>query len=610
LRETVAIDAHLRYLEQLTENADWTAASRAQVVAAMQRIRDRERDPRLFLGVVGEFSSGKSTLINALIGDELLRTDVVQATTSAATVLSYGSELAVEVVYRNGSRQLYPQQELASGSAVLHQVTAEEEVARGVAQVNIYHPSEKLKDGLVIVDTPGANVDNERHAQVTRTVLRDLCDAAIVVVPAEAAVSQSLVSFLRRHLADVLHHCLFVVTKFDLIRKTRERRPLLENIRCRLGRELNLDHVVVLPAAPQLVLDALRGGPGDSSPSDRLSAEDRQELLQQSRVTEEALRGMLREQNLQIQLERVSLLLTRLLKQLRRVLGEGVERYRARQEEFERKRLPDLAGFIGQQKAHYLEALRCDTTGAVDALTQGVGAVRKQVLGKLRQAITRAGNKEVLQAVAQLHVPAMIDLAQGQLQQQLDERVLSIEEAGNRQHQAFQESFGRIYDSLALMVGKVTLPREKLGKPVGQTILQNVNRQVLQAAGSVTSNPLTQLKEALGLGPTLAQAQAQCWQHLRAGLTEYFTLYERSAVAQVQAAIAEAEAILQDQIERYGQKYDQLVQDMARCQQAEAIRLEGLRKRIEANLREVGSRYDSLAQVLPRLRGLHQPAGT
>jgi GTPase SAR1 family protein len=608
LRETVAIDAHLRYLEQLTENSDWTAASRAQVIAAVQRIRDRERDPRLFLGVVGESSSGKSTLINALIGSELLRTDVLQATTSAATVLSYGSELAVEVVYRNGSRQLYPQQELASGTALLNQVTAEEEVARDVAQVNIYHPSEKLKDGLVIVDTPGANVDNERHAQVTRTVIRDLCDAAIVVIPAEAAVSQSLVGFLRRHLADVLHHCLFVVTKFDLIRKAHERQPLLENIRCRLGRELNLDHVVVLPAAPRLVLDGLRGGPGESSPSDRLSVEDRQDLLQQSQATGEAVWGMLREQNLQIQLERVSLLLARLLKQLRRVLGEGVERFRARQEEFDRKRLPDLAGFISQQKAQYLQALCSDTAGAVDALTQGVGAVREQVLAELRQAITKAGNKEVLQAVAQLHVPAMIDLAQGQLQQQLDERLLSIEEAGNRQHQAFQESFGRIYDSLALMVGQVTLSREKLGKPVGQTILHHVNSQVLQAAGAGTRNPLTHLKKALGLGPALAQAQAQCWQHLQAGLTEYFTVHERSAVAQVQAAIAEAEGSVRDQIESYGREYEQLVQDMARRQQAEAVRLEGLRKRIEANLREVGSRYDSLAQVLPRLRGLHQPA--
>ena len=39
---------------------------------SLQKIKERTKDPNIYLGIVGEFSSGKSTLINALIGADFL----------------------------------------------------------------------------------------------------------------------------------------------------------------------------------------------------------------------------------------------------------------------------------------------------------------------------------------------------------------------------------------------------------------------------------------------------------------------------------------------------------------------------------------------------------
>ena len=55
---------------------------------ALQRIKERTKDPNIYLGIVGEFSSGKSTLINALIGADLCVTKAIEGTTKVITKLT------------------------------------------------------------------------------------------------------------------------------------------------------------------------------------------------------------------------------------------------------------------------------------------------------------------------------------------------------------------------------------------------------------------------------------------------------------------------------------------------------------------------------------------
>ncbi len=73
LDEIVDIPGHVCFVEDLLGRYVLDSSRKDTWTAALERIRDRQTDPDLYLAVVGEFSSGKSSLVNALIRQELCR---------------------------------------------------------------------------------------------------------------------------------------------------------------------------------------------------------------------------------------------------------------------------------------------------------------------------------------------------------------------------------------------------------------------------------------------------------------------------------------------------------------------------------------------------------
>jgi GTPase SAR1 family protein len=607
LREAVNLDGHLRFVEKVLDAYQWSPGSRARLTQEVARIRGREHDPRLFLGVVGEFSSGKSTLINALLRDDLLRTDILQATTSAATILAYGERLAAEILYLNGQRRRLPADDRAAFLERLHQVTAREEAAREVAQVTLYHPALALKNGLVIVDTPGANVENERHARVTHAALRHLCDAAIVVVPAEAAASQTLLGFLRDHLADVLHRCVFIVTKMDLIRRAREREPLLRNIAVRLGRELELPAPRLFPAAPQVVIDAL-GQPGGSAEGEpRLSEGERQELLRQFDDTEAALWRTLHGQRFLVQVERLGALLARLLNQVQKGLGEAERQYRERHEAFEKNRIPDLARFVASCREQHVQALRACTRDLASEVGPRFDAGRRRLLKKIRQAVESTRSKESLRATIQLRIPALLDDADRRLWEAVAGRTRRAENAARRQVEAFQAEFGQLYSSLALIAeagaSGEALPEVLPAGPWKGALSESAAAVSVGKIG--TSAPVGEFLDNL-FGPSLVQVRRDYMNRLRQKVTESSKAFEHHAVSRIQEAVKDAEDRLLRAIDEHLRHYGCLVDEMVAQDQAAADRLARLRRQTVDDLQEMETRGQQLQRVRERLRGLHQ----
>ena len=65
-------------------------------------VRNRLDDDWLYLGVVGAFSSGKSTFINSMIGKSILPTDAIQGTTVVASILKKSDVDDLEIKYLDG----------------------------------------------------------------------------------------------------------------------------------------------------------------------------------------------------------------------------------------------------------------------------------------------------------------------------------------------------------------------------------------------------------------------------------------------------------------------------------------------------------------------------
>jgi ribosome biogenesis GTPase A len=96
------VDEHLQFTAKFIQTKNIPNEVNKEIQQRINYIQKRRNDSNLYLAVIGEFSSGKSTFINALLRDDLLKTSALP-TTAAATKLRYSNDLQVEVRLRGSS---------------------------------------------------------------------------------------------------------------------------------------------------------------------------------------------------------------------------------------------------------------------------------------------------------------------------------------------------------------------------------------------------------------------------------------------------------------------------------------------------------------------------
>ncbi|MEQ1571711.1 MAG: dynamin family protein, partial [Myxococcota bacterium] len=181
---------------------------------------ERARTGRFVVLMLGCFSSGKSTLLNALIGRPVLPVKV-NPCTAILTEVVYADEPSVGVRYRDG------REETLDVDAFVHQFqlrTASEAEAGAEAsdrfgdvdRAVVGYPLQLLRNGVVLLDTPGLDDDPIRTAR-TLSSLPD-ADAVIVVLSANRFLTDLERRTLRRDLLPLgLRNLFFPVTMIDLL---------------------------------------------------------------------------------------------------------------------------------------------------------------------------------------------------------------------------------------------------------------------------------------------------------------------------------------------------------------------------------------------------------
>lgn len=194
-------------LAQLARAAGLTSAA-----DDIERVRLPKLDEgRLSLVVLGEFNHGKSTLINALLGETILPAGITP-TTAVLTEIRYGDRAAAEAVMDDGQRVPVAPTQLASWLTVEGAATRER-----LDHVEVRHPAALLRERVTIVDTPGVNDINEQRADITYGYV-PRADAALFLLDATQILSNSERRFLEdRILRSCRDRLVFVVTKADLL---------------------------------------------------------------------------------------------------------------------------------------------------------------------------------------------------------------------------------------------------------------------------------------------------------------------------------------------------------------------------------------------------------
>ena len=157
------------------------------------------------VAIVGQFSSGKSTFLNALLSKDVLPTGITPVT-SKVNYINYGNDYKLKVTYNNGADEYHPLEAISDFTDQRYSV-------EDIKYITLYAPMEILKD-ISFVDTPGLNSQSLNDTKVTKKILRDV-DGIIWLTLLDNAGKESESQILSQCLQDFKDKSLCVLNQKD-----------------------------------------------------------------------------------------------------------------------------------------------------------------------------------------------------------------------------------------------------------------------------------------------------------------------------------------------------------------------------------------------------------
>ncbi len=192
--------------------------SRISEIARGLRLNFIERDSneiseRLLKGgfnivFLGQFKRGKSSLINAFLGESILPYGLIPVT-AVVSVIRYSDERFCILKKLDGSEE-----RIQLGDIYLYATQEENpDNIKNIAYLDIRLPNEYLRRGLFIVDTPGISSVFESNTMVTKGFIQNI-DTAVIVLGTDPPVSYDELQIIRQ-IKDRVKELIFVINKVD-----------------------------------------------------------------------------------------------------------------------------------------------------------------------------------------------------------------------------------------------------------------------------------------------------------------------------------------------------------------------------------------------------------
>jgi GTP-binding protein EngB required for normal cell division len=221
---------------------------------SLAALRERLVEERLQVAVLGQFKRGKSTFLNALVGEDVLPTGVVPLT-AIATFIHWAPAPSIRVSYLDGRE---PDEPPAANTAQIREqlsrFVTEEANPRNrlqVARVDFFYPAPILRHGIVLIDTPGIGSTLRHNTDAALEVLPE-CDAAFFVLSVDPPVTEAELAYLER-VRPAVARLFFILNKIDYLGED-EGRAASEFLRRTLR-----EHVPAEAETPIFGISARRG---------------------------------------------------------------------------------------------------------------------------------------------------------------------------------------------------------------------------------------------------------------------------------------------------------------------------------------------------------------
>lgn len=177
---------------------------------------EKSLDEPISIAVVGQFSSGKSTFLNAIIGRAILPSGITPITSKVCTIC-YGGTYSLEAIYNDGRSATKPLE-------FLH--TLDELENLQIREFVLYAPNPLLRS-ISLLDTPGFNSQNAIDTDTTNAILSRV-DGIIWLSLIDNVGKQSEKDIIESHIKRYLSKSLCVLNQKDRLANDDEVQTSLE----------------------------------------------------------------------------------------------------------------------------------------------------------------------------------------------------------------------------------------------------------------------------------------------------------------------------------------------------------------------------------------------
>jgi GTP-binding protein EngB required for normal cell division len=213
-------------------------------------------EDRFTLAVLGQFKRGKSSLMNAIIGREILPTGVLPLT-SVITILRFGPKERLIIQKENG---LYPAEFPVAELAAYVTEKGNPGNRKGIKAAYLELPVPFLRYGMEFVDTPGVGSSILANTETTYRFLPE-CDAALFVSSVDTPMTSEELRFLEE-IKEHISRIFFVINKTDLV-TDEERHEVEQYVAAAAGTGPDTGTAKVFSVSARLALEAKASGRPD-----------------------------------------------------------------------------------------------------------------------------------------------------------------------------------------------------------------------------------------------------------------------------------------------------------------------------------------------------------
>lgn len=616
ISEMADIDSHIVFATTLMGKYDWEEATKHRLEKQVSAIVDKQNDNLLNISVIGEFSTGKSSFINALVGYELLAVNVIQGTTVAITIIEYSEQFSITLTDFSGKSLKIIFKSIDSLRQQLHIYTTDAAYAKKIDYVTVTLPSDILKNGYRIIDTPGTNSLELWHEEVTCRAIKELSDLSIILTDSTQPMPATLVSFLDNTLGDSVESCAFVANKIDRI-GDKERDGIIKFIGKKICQSFDIENPMVLPFSSVALTNSFA--------KETVSVDSGSFLLTTSSL--ERLLSYTAKQRLRAQAQKILHLVDDIYSTLDNNIKSIAAQYQQELQMLERSRQTDFKPFISRQiylRQKSFMAGAQDYKYKVESVCDSLASTAKNNIE------TKIQNYSTLDALS--------NYIKGSLSKDIKDEgrsIISGTEAQfkklrtlfNKELKQFQKEFEREFDKLKILSVKFNLkPKDMVVRhsahsanigPVTTLITEELSKENWAVGGGAAAGAAIGTVLAPGIGtivgtviglfagaataPDTSGVKGKIKSKLSIPLHSYYRSVASDCMTNYNNFVDDIRSRLETEINRYYSTYASTIAQRIKDWEARHRAVKGRIQMIEKEIDSLGSRQQMIKKMISKI---------